>query len=123
MLGGRRRGIHGCAASALPLTTRPAKAKRPGTTGGRWAVALLGTAFASRATRANRAGGASSVGQINISSSSPGQSTERGIATGMLVGIAIIILIVVVLIFLVGPRVLNGNTNYRSLLDALSLVT
>jgi hypothetical protein len=63
------------------------------------------------------------VGQINISPSSPGQSTERGVATGMLVGIAIVILIVVVLIFLVGPRALNGNTNYRSLLEAFQLVT
>jgi len=32
------------------------------------------------------------------------------------------ILIVVVLIFLAGPRVFNTNTNQRSLLDALALV-
>jgi hypothetical protein len=62
------------------------------------------------------------VGQVNVDPNTPGESTERGVATGMLVGIAIIILIAVVLIFLLGPRIFNGNTNPRSLLDALPLV-
>jgi hypothetical protein len=62
------------------------------------------------------------VGQVNINPSTPGGSTERGVATGMLVGIAILILIVVVLIFLVGPRIFNGNTNPRSEFEALALV-
>jgi hypothetical protein len=40
----------------------------------------------------------------------------------MLVGIAILILVVVVLIFLAGPRIFNTNTNQRSLLDAPAIV-
>ena len=62
------------------------------------------------------------MGQVNINPSTPSGPSESGFATGMLVGIAILILIVVVLVFLAGPRIFNTNTNPRSLLDVPALV-
>lgn len=62
------------------------------------------------------------MGQVNVNPNTPGGPTERGIATGILVGVALLLLIVVVLIFLAGPRIFNGNTNPKSELEALALV-
>jgi hypothetical protein len=83
-------------------------------------------AFAPIATREPAREVPDALSQINISPgtpSAPSDASERGFAFGMLVGIAILILIVVLLVFLVGPRVFNGTTNYRSMLDLLPLVT
>jgi hypothetical protein len=59
----------------------------------------------------------SDMSQINVN---PGgtSSGDGGFSAGMAVGIIVVILVVLVLIFYAGPRVINVNTNTRSLMDA-----
>lgn len=62
------------------------------------------------------------MGQINVNPSTPTGPTESGFGMGLLVGIAILLLVVVLLVFLAGPRIFNSNTQQRSLWDAPALV-
>ena len=59
------------------------------------------------------------MGQTNVNTGGAADG-GGGFGAGMIVGIIVLILIVLALVYFAGPRIINVNTDTRSLLDLAS---